>query len=652
MKGHDAGGILDMNQIIKNITIIDAAKYNDTNFACIFNENKSPRELGFKYYSNNNTLSLFAKDNTYVIELRSIRNIQFGNTETDQNFWNPKYTMSNIEYTISGEFADKKVSVLVEPNFKNLFKINITFTLLKDDLLNVDYYLQKGISEFEIPEVVLNSTLYPVNRTFAKGKIQSYLTLPNKGEEFYFEIHSKDNSRDVYYSTKELNLLYTEFYKTVRARINSQRVFGLGERIGEFFLSFGTYTVWNRGVREQMPDYGEPPGQNLYSSHPVYFVKRKLSNDFFAVYHHNSGPQDFQFGAGLDGTVVTTISTTGRTNLFFLLSDKISNVIKNYYNLVGRPVLPPEWAFGWHQSRFGYNSTQALRNVYDGYKNKSFPLDAIWSDVDYMLEFRDFTVDDVNFKNLSSFVQEIHKNGTKYVPIIVAGISAGDSDAYFEGLKQGVFIKSPTNPNTPIIGRATSGDSVFVDFYMHNTLPYWKNQMNILYKQVEYDGLWLDMNEVTSYCTGICYNDQKPKNPIDNKLFYWPGGRDLEEGTISLDATHEEGFKELDTHNLNGLLESYATAEWFKDRNQRPFIISRSTFAGSGKYSGHWTGDNKADYEFMRYSVHSIMQFNLFGIPFTGSDVCGFNGNTTAYLWARWYKLVVKNTLSLIQFDK
>ena len=566
MKGHDAGGILDMNQVIKNITIIDAAKYNDTNFACIFNENESPRELGFKYYiNNNNTLSLFAKDNSYVIELRSIRNIQFGNTETDQNFWNPKYTMSNIEYTISGEFADKKVSVLVEPNFKNLFKINITFTLLKDDLLNVDYYLQKGISEFEIPEVVLNttisiqlnitnslcliwrlshflcdrrfyldccssivcnsilfslhyvilskfqklsthsqlvgtsrenvgwipfllfllllliqlnqndfSTLYPVNRTFARGKIQSYLTLPNKGEEFYFEIHSKDNARDVYYSTKGLNLLYTEFYKTVRARINSQRVFGLGERIGEFFLSFGTYTVWNRGVGEQIPDYGESPGQNLYSSHPVYFVKRKLSSDFFAVYHHNSGPQDFQFGAGLDGTIVTTISTTGRTNLFFLLSDKISNVIKNYYNLVGRPVLPPEWAFGWHQSRFGYNSTQALRNVYDGYKNKSFPLDAIWSDVDYMLEFRDFTVDDVNFKNLSSFVQEIHKNGTKYVPIIVAGISAGDSDAYFEGLKQGVFIKSPTNPNTPIIGRATSGDSVFVDFYMHNSLPYWK----------------------------------------------------------------------------------------------------------------------------------------------------------------------------------
>ena len=86
MKGHDAGGRLDMNQIVKNITIIDAAKYNDTNFACIFNENTSPRELGFKYYSNNNTLNLFAKDNTNVIELRSIRNIQFGNTETDQNF--------------------------------------------------------------------------------------------------------------------------------------------------------------------------------------------------------------------------------------------------------------------------------------------------------------------------------------------------------------------------------------------------------------------------------------------------------------------------------------------------------------------------------------------------------------------------------------
>ena len=502
MEGYDAGGKIDMNQIVNNITIVDAAKYNDTNFACIFDENMQPRELGFTFYSGNNTLSLFAKDTTYVMNLRSMKNIQFGNTETDQNFCNPKYTTSAVEYTVSGDFADRKVSVLVQPNFKNLFPINVTFTLIKDDLINVEYLLQKNITEFQIPFVVLNNTLYPINTTFASGKIQSYLTLSGKGEEFYFEIHTKDNPSDIYYTTKGMSLIYTEFYKSMRSRVYFDRAFGLGERIGEFWLSSGTYTVWNRGVGKQEPDIGEPPGQNLYSSHPVYFAKRKYTNNFFAVYHHHSGPQDFVFRSTPDGTEVTTIRTTGRSNIFFLLSDSISNVVKNYYNLVGRPSLPPEWAFGWHQSRFGYNSTQALTNVYKGYQNIHLPLDAIWSDVDYMDDFRDFTVDNVNFKNLSNFVETIKANGTRYVPIIVAGVSAGDSDAYFEGIKQGVFVKSPNDPSQPIIGRATSGESVFVDFIMHNSRPYWKNQIDILYKLVQFDGIWLDMNEISSYCTG------------------------------------------------------------------------------------------------------------------------------------------------------
>jgi alpha-glucosidase len=118
--------------------------------------------------------------------------------------------------------------------------------------------------------------------------------------------------------------------------------------------------------------------------------------------------------------------------------------------------------------------------------------------------------------------------------------------------------------------------------------------------------------------------------------------------TLSLNATHpSNGETEYNLHNLYGLMMAKTTFEYltsnssgYEDYEFLPFILSRSTFAGSGQYTSHWLGDNWRDWRYMNFSIAGIMNFNMFGIPLVGADVCGFFGeNKDDEMCARWIQL-------------
>jgi len=181
------------------------------------------------------------------------------------------------------------------------------------------------------------------------------------------------------------------------------------------------------------------------------------------------------------------------------------------------------------------------------------------------------------------------------------------------------------------------------------------------------------MNEATGFCNGECPNgpadrrrNLREKESVgdvknntwwfsfdnqDNKTTYGlpfiPGRFNLDNMSISLNATHPySGLKEYDVHSLFGHSEEKMTYEFLTDqdisplKDKRIFLLSRSTFAGSGQYTSHWLGDNHRTLDDMVHSISGVMNFNMFGIPVVGPDTCGFLGDAGQdELCARWVQL-------------
>ncbi|KAL4932677.1 glycoside hydrolase family 31 protein [Aspergillus undulatus] len=118
-------------------------------------------------------------------------------------------------------------------------------------------------------------------------------------------------------------------------------------------------------------------------------------------------------------------------------------------------------------------------------------------------------------------------------------------------------------------------------------------------------------------------------------------GHDLAVHAVSPNATHVDGYHEYDVHSLYGHMGIRATHQGLTQiaPEKRPFIIARSTFAGSGKYAGHWGGDNYSRWSSMYFSISQALQFSLFGIPMFGVDTCGFSYNSAEELCNRWMQL-------------
>ncbi|KAM7067900.1 lysosomal alpha-glucosidase isoform 1-T2 [Molossus nigricans] len=426
-------------------------------------------------------------------------------------------------------------------------------------------------------------------------------------------------------------LFFADQFLQLSTSLPSQYITGLAEHLGPLLLStnWTKITLWNR-------DIAPTPGVNLYGSHPFYLVLEDggLAHGVFLL---NSNALDVVLQPS---PALSWRSTGGILDVYVFLGPEPKSVVQQYLDVVGRPFMPPYWGLGFHLCRWGYSSTAVTRQVVENMTRAGFPLDVQWNDLDYMDARRDFTFNKDGFGDFPAMVRDLHQGGRRYVMIVDPAISSsgppGSYRPYDEGLRRGVFITNETGQ--PLIGKVWPGPTAFPDFTNPEALDWWQDMVAEFHAQVPFDGMWIDMNEPSNFVTGSV--DGCPDSDLENPP-YVPGvvGGTLRAATICA-SSRQFLSTHYDLHNMYGLTEALASHRALvKARGTRPFVISRSTFAGHGQYAGHWTGDVWSSWEQLSSSVPETLLFNLLGVPLVGADVCGFLGNTTEELCVRWTQL-------------
>ena len=485
--------------------------------------------------------------------------------------------------------------------------------------------------------------------------LDDFDTNKNFNFDLYFE-SPEDNQKKIFYSFKtDKNFLFSDNLISFQSYLTTDDIYGFGERIHNFKLEEGVYTIWPID-RRNLVDDGKG-SKNLYGHQPIGLHKTKYKNIWLGFVFLNSNAQDVQIHRNTleQKTILSHKTIGGIIDYYIIVDNSPENVIKDIHYLIGKPILPPYWALGVHQCRWGFKNTFDFENVYNNYIERKIPIDSMWIDIDAMENYKIFTLNKQHFKNLPKVVDNIHKNQAKFIPIIDIAFSSYDDDMTIYnkiGDENNLFIKSGyTNKN--LFGKVWPKKAVFPDFFNPNIKKIWDYGLDNYLKIIDYDGIWLDMNEpaLTGGAAGEIFENEddreKYRKEIEKniQLSYIPGYIDntnvLIAGSLSLNAITYNNERLYNNKPLLSVYQCKQTYNYLKRKlpHKRPFILTRANSLGTGNYAFHWLGDNFSKNDYIKYSISGIFNYNIFGIPLTGADICGFNNNADGKLCARWYNV-------------
>uniref|UniRef100_A0A8B9HXV6 Maltase n=1 Tax=Astyanax mexicanus TaxID=7994 RepID=A0A8B9HXV6_ASTMX len=422
------------------------------------------------------------------------------------------------------------------------------------------------------------------------------------------------SNKKILFDTTVGPLVFDDQYLQLSAKLGSDNIYGLGEHVHQNFRHDLNWRTWPIFSRDSFPNGGT---HNLYGHYPYFTCLEDSEGKSFGVFLMNSNAMEVTLQPA---PAITYRTIGGVLDFYIMLADTPKAITQEFTELVGRPTIPPYWALGFQLSRWDYGSLDEVKRTVERNRAIGIPYDTQYTDIDYMENQKDFTYDLVNFKDLPQFADYMHAAGQKYILILDPAIATtqrinGTYESYDRGTQFDAWVMEASS-DKPLVGEVWPGETVFPDYTKESCINWWVDEIERFYKEVKHDAIWIDMNEVSSFVQG------SKEGCANNKLNYPPfTPRILDDlmysKTLCMDARQGWG-NHYDVHSLYGYSMVLATDVAVKKvfGENRSFILTRSSFPGVGKYSGHWLGDNAANWNDIKWAIPGMLEFSLFGVPY------------------------------------
>jgi alpha-glucosidase len=439
--------------------------------------------------------------------------------------------------------------------------------------------------------------------------------------------------------------------------VNLENGFSFTYRLAKEDVVYGLGEA-NRGINKRggcyISDCTDNPHhtedvRSLYAAHNFIIVAGTQNFGLFIDY-----PSRIIFDIG-DTRADTLKITCEQADLYLYVieGDTPYEIVKQFRKQIGRSYIPPKFAFGFGQSRWGYRTKEDYREVADGYRRNHIPMDMIYMDIDYMQDFKDFTLNEEHFSEFPEFVQEMKEQNIRLIPIIDAGVKIENGyPVYEEGIKNRYFCQQEDGKE--FVAAVWPGYTHFPDVLNPEARQWFGDYYQLLTDQ-GIEGFWNDMNEPAIFYTpeGIKKVSEKMVEYLKNreeKPSTWEVRNELL-GLANSQTDYESFYHQVGgqrirhdkVHNLFGYNMTRAAGEAFDriEPNKRFLIFSRSSYIGMHRYGGIWTGDNKSWWSHILLNLKMLPSLNMCGFLYVGADLGGFGADTTRDLLLRWLALGV-----------